>query len=53
VNVDLELKFECPHCEAPQFTSEHGLSTSINTGNSETECTSCKKKFNLNINESY
>lgn len=53
VNVNLDITFECPHCEAKQQTSSHGFSDSISTGCSETECTSCNKEFELVINESY
>ncbi|CAM3168588.1 Uncharacterized phage protein [Moritella viscosa] len=53
VNIDLEITFECPHCEAVQQTSEHDLSTSISVGSHEVECTKCTKSFDLNINESY
>jgi transcription elongation factor Elf1 len=52
-NIDLKIEFNCPHCEARQYTSEHGFSTSINTGNNEIKCTSCQKKLDLVINESY
>lgn len=51
VNVNLNIEFYCPHCEDNQGTHEHGCTTSIETGTYEIECTSCKKVFELDINE--
>ena len=53
VNVNLNIEFYCPHCEDNQGTHEHGCTTSIETGTYEIKCTSCKKVFELDINEYY
>jgi transcription elongation factor Elf1 len=53
VNIDLNIKFECPHCDAKLNTSDYCSASSIETGTLEIECSSCGKIFNLNINESY
>jgi transcription elongation factor Elf1 len=53
VNVNLVIRFECPHCDATQHTSSHGFQTEISTGQSEIQCTSCEQEFDLVINESY
>jgi len=53
VNIDLDITFECPHCNATLRTRDYGYQSSIEVGVIEIECSSCGKKFDLNINESY
>lgn len=53
VNVELELTFDCPHCDKPQRTSEHGLNYDITVGAHDLTCTQCGQYFELNINAPY
>jgi len=53
VNIDLNIKFQCPHCDAALNTSSYCSLSSIETGTIEADCLACGEAFDLVVNESY